>query len=131
VFAVVRRCSAAGGSHNATWWRRSAHAESESVWSGSAATDAAAADIVWTPDANAVTTHGICRAAGGARRRCDAIGSRHSTTDTPVSRNDTASCHHSSRPGTTISAGVSFSTVRCNSEMQYAYQKTDALVNLC
>jgi len=103
----VGRCSAAGGSHHTSWRCRSADADSESIWSAAtaAAANAAAADVVGTPDADAVTTHAIRSPAGRAWCQRDAVGRRHSATDSPLSRDDTASCDYTARPCATFATG--------------------------
>ena len=114
---LLLTCSAAGGSHYTARWSRSTYAKSESVWSATAATNATAVDVVWTPDADPFTTHAVRGTAGRTWRRRDAVGGWHSTTDSSLSCNDTAYCDYSSRPCTTVSTGC---TPRGTSVIHYS-----------
>jgi len=100
-------CSATGASHYAARWRSSTDAGSQSLWStAAAAANSAAADVVWTPDPDTLATHAVRRAAGWTRGRSDAIGSWHSATDSPLSRNDAPACDCTSRPSATFTTGT-------------------------
>jgi len=93
-------------SNYTTWWHDTINAKSESIWSATAA-NTTAVNSVWTPNTNTFTAHAICSPTSWTWCRSDAFSSWHTTTDSSLPSNDTASCDGTSGPSTTFTTGCS------------------------